>query len=1184
LVVGPVRVSAMMEEGKKSEKPTHEEIGKYSAREEESALINNVEVSRDSSASVRGVLLKSQSSELSQGKAPVTLGDSDPGDNPEKENLFDLEVLEQRIQEAREVVTELTGKGSAIEEAELQELFQEWSERYERYAQTQSNFSNLANNISFIEQQFVVLKLEELIKASERTVEALKQSLENLTRNASTRSDLRNWRPRIDEKKELFQAPEDKAVFWTGWNGGNDPALCSLAKAKKYAALKNKVTLETTPGGEWLGKEYGWFTPSTHYTENEANAVWRHASEHYLKQVTGHVVAFILPKNHPKYNGTSIYNTIERPLLKDKDTIFLSENFVRQDSGEFLTKQQKEELNKPESRVAIQGVLNWLTKAKVAWDSIGTAEEFTQENRKRFLDNADINVKGRITEAKKQLKELNKLDRTLLEDYVLEARAVVQTWEPIYLAVRALHQFDTFKDKKYIEEARVEILTARAAITRAKHIATIERWKEECEWLQEAIQTINYYIFKAYRAGNNIDAARDWKELFLEEEVSIDDVPPLQLGREQLVEESKVAVEEQLQNPLQQNWGWKRAGLRILKPLFIFAAAYYPAAILYDNKEQVWNGANKILDFLPTHTSWIGDSAFLVEEKLWLYNKERQKNSEEKSQDDKKTVQEVKIPVLHQQKKADEMSAMAMNAGKLAQATRVKWWMTVPAKRAALCKEIIKESSAVRDFWANVADYYEASLDSIPKDLQSSWKTQLQAAEDQEKREAASVWVLCKEGETFSGTVAMRTKIAALNQNEATILDKTIETLLFLEHAADQATRLVRSTDNKTLNITTPEEITSLKKAYADAKENWAKAANYYKTTLQDIPSDLKFWWETKVQITTAYSRSMEAYQKRLDALAQKLIALNQGNQKAANMWEKKIEVESTAADAFEKAAERLIKGGNQKAVTYQKNAEHYKKVAKKYGKAASAYEQEFVARQKPNEASFSEHRRAIEINAYSNLAHALKNSAEQLENENDKAAEFYQQSAAAYAEQAAALTRNDIKAAGKHEERAAALSWAADHEERAAAPSVAKKTNVLEALQKVIEDCREYALALEKGDDKKAVKYKKKVEVEKRIAVLYEQSISILPGDSGLLRMYQEAIEALKQQIKEQEDDKAAEVYEKKAKALVDQISEFLKKKASIGNELAFKVQKIEEVNVDAILQVQAAMAAIEILQGMWF
>ncbi|MBX9742624.1 MAG: hypothetical protein K2W99_03685 [Chthoniobacterales bacterium] len=84
----------------------------------------------------------------------------------EEEDLFDLGILEQRIQEAREVVADLPGKGTAVSEQELRDLYQKWSKRYEVYQETLSSFLEQNNNAGLIEQQQNEPRLEKLQELS----------------------------------------------------------------------------------------------------------------------------------------------------------------------------------------------------------------------------------------------------------------------------------------------------------------------------------------------------------------------------------------------------------------------------------------------------------------------------------------------------------------------------------------------------------------------------------------------------------------------------------------------------------------------------------------------------------------------------------------------------------------------------------------------------------------------------------------------------------------------------------------------------------------------------------------------------------------------------------------------------------------------------------------------------------
>lgn len=337
-----------------------------------------------------------------------------------------------------------------------------------------------------------------------------------------------SWRELLDQKRVLFQTPPDRAVFWSGWNGGRDPEVCNSAKARRYAEEYSKFTLETTEGGKRLTETYGWFDPSSLFSENEANAVWRYASEHYLKQAEGHVVAFALDRTHPLYSGLSIYQTVERPVLKDRMSTFLSENltFPEKRSEGSLTLEQKQLLEHPEAKAVLQEIQQWFQMARVEWMKIGTVDCFTHENLTIFLHNHDVNIGGKMTATDRLLSELDKVERlgSVLEEYVLQAKAMIQTWEPIYLSVRALDCYYIKSEKESIEEARVQALRARSSLRRCKDL---HGWKENHEWLQHVLHSICYHIYRAFKQLGDFDSARNWQKESLQREISIDEVPAL---------------------------------------------------------------------------------------------------------------------------------------------------------------------------------------------------------------------------------------------------------------------------------------------------------------------------------------------------------------------------------------------------------------------------------------------------------------------------------------------------------------------------------------------------------------------------------------------------------------------------------------------------------------------------------
>ncbi len=337
-----------------------------------------------------------------------------------------------------------------------------------------------------------------------------------------------SWRELLDQKRALFQTPPDRAVFWTGWNGGRDPEVCNFAKARRYAEEYSKFTLETTDGGKRLTQTYGWFDSSSFFTENEANAVWRYASEHYLKQAEGHVVAFALDRTHPQYSGLSIYQTIERPVLKDRMSTFLSENltFPEKRSAVFLTPEQIQLLENPEAKAVLKEIQQWFQTARVEWMKVGTVDCFTHENLTIFLHNHDLNISGKITTTDRLLSGLDRLERlgSVLEEYVLQAKAMIQSWEPIYLSIRALDAYYIKPEKESINEARVQALRARSSLRRCKDLYG---WKENYEWLQHVLHSICYHIYRAFKQFGDFDSARNWQKESLQREISIDEVPAL---------------------------------------------------------------------------------------------------------------------------------------------------------------------------------------------------------------------------------------------------------------------------------------------------------------------------------------------------------------------------------------------------------------------------------------------------------------------------------------------------------------------------------------------------------------------------------------------------------------------------------------------------------------------------------
>ncbi len=136
LAFAPLRVSAMEREEDPKKEESKKQETEYSKQQEEKALIENVGPSYGGGTTK--ALWKSEgtisSEESTSIKEPASeYLDKETAPFEMEEDLSNLDILEQRIQEAQKVITDLGGKGPAIEEVALLSLYQKWSNRYERY-------------------------------------------------------------------------------------------------------------------------------------------------------------------------------------------------------------------------------------------------------------------------------------------------------------------------------------------------------------------------------------------------------------------------------------------------------------------------------------------------------------------------------------------------------------------------------------------------------------------------------------------------------------------------------------------------------------------------------------------------------------------------------------------------------------------------------------------------------------------------------------------------------------------------------------------------------------------------------------------------------------------------------------------------------------------------------------------
>ncbi|MBX9742500.1 MAG: S8 family serine peptidase [Chthoniobacterales bacterium] len=215
--LAPLRVSAMIEgdekEGYKEssdlkktlQKNTNEtllEDQKAAAeRVNNPAANNNTEIKFEAFVKKEEIIQDStmKSSPNADPQPNSSLVDADEESENEKENLWDLDILEQRTQEAREIVADLGGKGPAISEQALRDLYHTWSQRYQRYQKALQDLQQ-QSEIGIAGEQ-IEDRLGELVKVSQKAQEALETSLRSITQELTRAAGTKKWDPLIDEKK-----------------------------------------------------------------------------------------------------------------------------------------------------------------------------------------------------------------------------------------------------------------------------------------------------------------------------------------------------------------------------------------------------------------------------------------------------------------------------------------------------------------------------------------------------------------------------------------------------------------------------------------------------------------------------------------------------------------------------------------------------------------------------------------------------------------------------------------------------------------------------------------------------------------------------------------------------------------------------------------------------------------------
>lgn len=292
-----------------------------------------------------------------------------------------------------------------------------------------------------------------------------------------------------------FSTPLDHAVFWTGYAEGNKE------RALQYAVKRGKMVLESTPGGKWLEK-HNLYDSTSFYNETDADSLWYHVSEKYVKGAKGHVVAFTTRAKNPN----SIYQSKEKPYLLKNSEVFLSE--VYSFSAENKLSPPLEVKSMFEShKEQINEISRLLFEAKDLWESISTSVSF-KKNKKKFLKSRLIQeIPARI---EKLLQEITHTDFSL---WIEKFKSIIGIWNTLNYVIGDLEL------KKVVDAQIKQGFNVRQHLTSVEELLTSfesvpELVNHHYTWLKEFAQFIDYQIFLFYRdleSEKGFELATKWK-------------------------------------------------------------------------------------------------------------------------------------------------------------------------------------------------------------------------------------------------------------------------------------------------------------------------------------------------------------------------------------------------------------------------------------------------------------------------------------------------------------------------------------------------------------------------------------------------------------------------------------------------------------------------------------------------
>ncbi len=112
-----------------------------------------------------------------------------------------------------------------------------------------------------------------------------------------------------------LETPKDQLILWSGLGRGN----AGIKLSQEFARANGGVTLEMTPGGQWL-HEMDLFNMNSSFTYKEAVKIWESVSSKMIQQASGQVRSLV-----GQVRPTSIYRAEQSEILINNKILGLDE-------------------------------------------------------------------------------------------------------------------------------------------------------------------------------------------------------------------------------------------------------------------------------------------------------------------------------------------------------------------------------------------------------------------------------------------------------------------------------------------------------------------------------------------------------------------------------------------------------------------------------------------------------------------------------------------------------------------------------------------------------------------------------------------------------------------------------------------------------------------------------------------